>query len=185
MTFLMRGNELIITRLNKQRETETAVNLLNLIIDKHDPDPEENKTTQRLILPAFRVIYLAAKTGLASTAERAIARPTATADRQSRARSGIRTETTTPPTTTTERGLPPPSLDPSAARVPPPSPHACLPFLGRNRSLGRSDCGAKVAARCHLHRRQPHWRKADHIESKKSIAGEGREAKRSRDPETD
>ena len=76
MTFLMRGNELIITRLNKQRETETAVNLLNLIIDKHDPDPEENKTTQRLILPAFRVIYLAAKTGLASTAERAIARPT-------------------------------------------------------------------------------------------------------------
>ena len=73
MTFLMRGNELIITRLNKQRETETAV---NLIIDKRDPDPEENKTTQRLILPAFRVIYLAAKTGLASTAERAIARPT-------------------------------------------------------------------------------------------------------------
>ena len=143
----MRGNELIITRLNKQRETETAVNLLNLIIDKHDPDPEENKTTQRLILPAFRVIYLAAKTGLASTAERAIARPTDRGPTVSSAfgdkngdddddRKGITA-----------------ALDPSAARVPPPSPHACLPFLGRNRSLGRSDCGAKVAARCHLHRR--------------------------------
>ena len=145
---------------------------MNLIIDKHDPDPEENKTTQRLILPAFRVIYLAAKTGLASTNER----PTA-----DRARSGIRTETTT------ERGLPPsirrsggrgdgPLARPSAA-----SPHACLPFLGRNRSLGRTAQPRSRRGAISTPARPPsHRRKADHTKSKKSIAGERREVKRSR-----
>lgn len=128
----MRGNELIITRLNKQRETETAV---NLIIDKHDPDPEENKTTQRLILPAFRVIYLAAKTGLASTAERAIARPT---DRGPTVSSAFGDKNGDDDAADDDRkgitaALPRSVGRPSAASLP-----ACLSAIPRSQSVARS-----------------------------------------------
>ena len=109
---------------------------MNLIIDKHDPDPEENKTTQRPILPAFRVIYLAAKTGLASTTER----PT---DRGPTVSSAFGDKNGDDDADDDRKGITA-ALDPSArslARVPPPRMPVCHSSVAIGRSVGRRGQG--------------------------------------------